>query len=197
MMGQAVLLVDVINEFFRPGFRNYHASYDQILHSIRELVAMARRHGVPVIHCMEGHRPGADFEHKKLPVHNLLGSEDVEPADGIAILDSEVVVRKRRYSGFFGTDLDLVLRERRIDSLLVAGVKSHVCVRATIQDAFAYGYDVALVRECTGSDHPHLHEASLEDIQRYMGTVISMEEAGRRLAEGAMPSGSGAASGRG
>ncbi len=184
-MGQALLLVDVINEFFRPGFRNYHPSYEQILGNIRELLAAARRHGVPVIHCMEGHRPGADFEHKKLPVHNVLGTADAEPADGIDIREGEVVVRKRRYSAFFGTDLDLLLRERSIDHLVVIGVKSHVCVRATIQDAFAYGYEVALVRECTGSDHPHLHEASLEDIQRYMGTVMSMEEAGRRLAEGA------------
>ncbi len=69
-----------------------------------------------------------------------------------------------------------MLRERGIDRLLIVGVKSHVCIRATIQDAFGSGYEALLVRDCTGSNRPHLHEASLEDIERYMGRVISLAE---------------------
>lgn len=183
-MATALMLIDVINDFFDPTCRNYHPSYDEVLHNIEEILAIARRAGARVIHGMEGHRPGADFEHKKLPVHCIVGQHDAEPAGGIQILDGEVVVRKRRYSAFFGTDLDLLLRERGIDRLVVVGVKSHVCIRATIQDAFAYGYDVALVRECTGSNHAHLHQASLEDIQRYMGSVISLDEAKQMLTSG-------------
>lgn len=180
-MATALMLIDVINDFFDPSCRNYHPSYDQVLTNIKGMLGVARQAGAPVIHCMEGHRPGTDFEHRKLPVHNILGGHDAEPAAGIEIRDGEVVVRKRRYSAFFGTDLDLLLRERGIDRIVMVGVKSHVCIRATIQDAFAYGYDVALVRECTGSNHKHLHEASLEDIQRYMGSVISMDEARKLL----------------
>lgn len=182
-MTTVLMLIDVINDFFDPTCRNYHASYDQVLANIKDVLATARRAGVPIIHSMEGHRPGTDFEHKKLPVHNIIGQHDAEPAAGIEIKDGEIVVRKRRYSAFFGTDLDLLLRERGIDRLIVVGVKSHVCIRATIQDAFAYGYEVSLVRECTGSNHAHLHAASLEDIQRYMGSVISLEEAKQKLME--------------
>jgi len=180
-MKTALVLVDVINDFFDPACRNYHPSYDQVLANIQTMLGAARTAGAPVIHCMEGHRPGVDFEYRKLPEHCILGEHDAAPATGVQILEGEVVVRKRRYSAFFGTDLDLVLRERDIQRLVVVGVKSHVCVRATIQDAFAFGYDVALVRECTGSNHQHLHEASLEDIQRYMGSVVSMDEAHRLL----------------
>lgn len=176
-MATALLLIDVINDFFDPAGTNYHPSYEPILGNIRQILDAARRAGVPVIHCMEGHRPGVDFEHRKLPVHNIIGQRDAEPARGIAVRDGEVVVRKRRYSAFFGTDLDLLLRERRIDRLLIVGVKSHVCIRATIQDAFGYGYEALLIRECTGSNRPHLHEASLEDIERYMGRVIDLQEA--------------------
>jgi nicotinamidase-related amidase len=50
-------------------------------------------------------------------------------------------------------------------------------VRATAQDAFALGYEVIVVREAVGSNHAHLHAASLEDIERYMGRVLSLEEA--------------------
>jgi maleamate amidohydrolase len=180
-MVTALMLIDVINDFFDPRGQNYHPSYDRILANIRSLLHVARESGVPVIHCMEGHRPGVDFEQRKLPVHCVLGSHDAAPAPGIEVAAGEVEVRKRRYSAFFGTDLDLVLRERGIRRLVVVGVKSHVCVRATIQDAFAYGYDVALVRECTGSNHPHLHEASLEDIDRYMGTVVGLDDARQML----------------
>ncbi len=180
-MSTALLLVDVINDFFDPRGRNYHPSYAPILARIRDLLQVAREAGVPVVHCMEGHRPGVDFEHRKLPVHCIVGDHDAAPAPGVQVLPGEVEVRKRRYSAFFGTDLDLLLRERGVQRLVVVGVKSHVCVRATIQDAFAYGYDVALVRECTGSNHPHLHEASLEDIQRYMGTVVDLDEARQML----------------
>ncbi|HLB38487.1 MAG TPA: isochorismatase family cysteine hydrolase [Gemmatimonadales bacterium] len=175
-MATALVLIDVINDFFDPVGRNYHPSYEPILANIRRVLAAARRGGIAVIHCMEGHRPGVDFEHRKLPVHCIVGEHDAEPAQGIEILDGEVVVRKRRYSAFFGTDLDLVLRERGIDRLLIVGVKSHVCIRATIQDAFGSGYEALLVRDCTGSNRPHLHEASLEDIERYMGRVISLAE---------------------
>jgi maleamate amidohydrolase len=73
-------------------------------------------------------------------------------------------VRKRRYSAFFTTDLDLILREAGVGRLLIVGVKTHVCVRATAQDAFGYGYAVYVVKGAIGSNHPHLHAASLEDI---------------------------------
>jgi nicotinamidase-related amidase len=180
-MVTALLLVDVINEFFDPRGRNYHPSYDQILRNIGEVLALARLHRMPVVHCREGHRPGHDFEHRKLPVHDIVGSFDAQPAPGFEVGDEEMLVQKRRFSAFFATDLDLLLRERNVDRLVVVGVKSHVCIRATIEDAFAYGYEVFLIRECTGSNHSHLNEATLEDIERYMGSVISLEKAKRLL----------------
>jgi maleamate amidohydrolase len=59
----------------------------------------------------------------------------------------------------------------------VAGVKTNVCIRATIQDAFAAGYRAILPREATNSNRPHLAAASLEDIDRYFGEVVSIERA--------------------
>jgi nicotinamidase-related amidase len=89
---------------------------------------------------------------------------------------ADLVVRKWRHSAFFGTELDLLLRERGVRRLILVGAQSHVCVRATAQDACSHGYDVLVVREAVGSDQTHLHTASLEDMNRYMGRVISMYE---------------------
>lgn len=174
-MTTALLLVDVINDFFHPDGRNYYEIYDPILTRIITLLDAVRDAGLPVVHVMEGHQrgPGTDFEWKKLPEHCYLDEFDSAPAPGITIhAKSEYVVRKRRYSGFFATDLDMLLRETNVTRVIVVGVKTHVCIRATIQDAFGYGYDVIVPREAVGSNYAHLHDASLEDIDRYMGTVL-------------------------
>ena len=89
----------------------------------------------------------------------------------------EILVRKRRFSAFFATDLALFLHEQKIERLVIAGVKTNVCIRASAQDAFANGFDVVVPREATNSNRPHLSAASLEDIDRYMGRVVALDEA--------------------
>jgi len=175
----ALILVDVINEFFLPEGRNYYHGYFSIFPNIQRLLSSARRNKLTIVHAMEGHLPdhNHDFEWRKLPKHDILGSSEAEPVKGCEPLPGERVVRKRRYSAFFATDLDLYLRELGINCVVIVGVKTNVCVRATAQDAFALGYSVMVVREAVGSNFPHLHEASLEDIDRYMGRVISLDEA--------------------
>ncbi|MGH8898877.1 MAG: cysteine hydrolase family protein [Egibacteraceae bacterium] len=119
------------------------------------------------------------FEYRKLPRHCQLTDEESAYIDGFAPSGSprEVGLPKRRYSAFYATDLDLLLREQGIDRLVVAGVKTNVCVRATIQDAFAGGYEVLLARDATNSNRPHLAAASLEDVDRYFGRVVGLSEA--------------------
>ncbi len=176
-MKTTLILVDVINDFFHPKGSNYHESYRETLPKIALVLEKAREHGIPVIHAMEGHRAGHDdFEWKKLPVHDIEGSFEAEPAQGVLVLPGEYVVRKRRYSAFFATDLDLLLRELGIERVVLVGVKTNVCVRATAQDAFAYGYQVWVVEDAVASNRKHLHEASLEDIRRYFGDVVSLEK---------------------
>ncbi|MDW8068849.1 MAG: isochorismatase family cysteine hydrolase [Anaerolineae bacterium] len=178
-MSVALILIDVINQFFDLRGENYHSSYEEVFRAVQELIRAARQGKRLVIHAREWHRPGhtGDFEWRKLPPHALAGSFQAEFPAGLPMDEEDLIVHKRRYSAFFATDLDLLLRERRIGTLVLAGVKTHVCVRATAQDAFALGYEVLVVREAVGSNHPHLHAASLEDIERYMGRVVGLHEA--------------------
>lgn len=177
-MRRALLLIDVINDFMHPDGKNYHPGYRSVLVSICEVLRLAREAHWLIVHVREKHYPNHqnDYEFEKLPLHCLEGSWDVEWAEGIEVLSGEYEIAKRRYSAFFGTDLDLLLREKGIEQVVVVGVKTHVCVRATVQDAFGWGYRPLVVKEAVGSNHAHLHEASLEDIQRYMGRVISLDE---------------------
>ena len=180
-MKTALVLVDVINDFFHPDGKNFKNEYEDTLKNILLLLQTARAQGAVVVHAMEGHHPAArqvDYEWNKLPPHCFLGEFDAEPVAGIDInLEKEYVVRKRRFSGFFETDLNLLLREAGVKRIIIAGVKTHVCVRATAQDGFAYGYRVVIPKEAVNSNYKHLHDASLEDIQRYMGEVVLLKDA--------------------
>ena len=176
----ALILVDVLQSFFKPGAPNYYNWVSEVVPAMTELMAAARNSDALVVHAVERHRPGlSDFEHPKLPVHCEIGADDAKYLEGFEPIarERETEVGKRRYSAFFGTDLDLLLREQGITTVVLAGVKTNVCIRATIQDAFANGYQVLLPREATNSNRRHLEEAALEDINRYFGQVCALAEA--------------------
>lgn len=175
----ALILVDVINSFFEPGQPNYYPEVEKVVEPMQALLDAARASGAIVVHAVEKHRPGFhDFEWKKLPVHHL---EEAHDAAFFAAFrpegPRETVVHKRRFSAFFATDLALFLHEQGVGRVVIAGVKTNVCIRATAQDAFANGFEPVVAREATNSNRPHLAEASLEDIARYMGRVVPLAEA--------------------
>lgn len=175
-----LILIDIQNSFFHPDGENYYSAAAEIIPNLRRLRDHARSSACPIIHVCEQHRPGIDdFEHTKLPEHCVAGSWDAEffedfgPGDG----ENEFLLVKRRVSAFFATDLDLLLREQAIDRLVIAGSKANVCVRATVQDGFSLGYRCLVPMDAVNSNRSHLADASMEDIERYMGWVVSMDQA--------------------
>jgi maleamate amidohydrolase len=175
----ALVLVDVIRAFFDPGGMHYYPEATEVERPLARLLAQARRHDRLVAHAVERHRAGlADFEQPKLPEHCVEGDWQSEFWPGFEPdgRPREIVVPKRRYSAFFATDLGLTLREQEIDTVVVAGVKTNVCIRATCQDAFAHGFRVVLPRQATNSNRPHLGAASLEDVARYFGETPDLDE---------------------
>jgi nicotinamidase-related amidase len=180
----ALILVDVTNSFFLEGMPNFYPAATEVLAPLRALLARARTQGRIVVHAVEQHHPGFDdYEWKKLPRHHFIGDRDAdffagfEPRAG-----REMVCGKRRYSAFFATDLAVFLHEQGVERVLIAGVKTNVCIRATAQDAFANGFSVVIPREATNSNRPHLAAASLEDIERYFGEVVALDRALEMLA---------------
>lgn len=175
----ALILVDVIDSFFKPGMPNYYPDVDHVIEPLRRLLAAARAGQQLIVHAAERHRPGLnDFEWHKLPHHHFIDEPDAAVTPGFEMQGpNEILVPKRRFSAFFATDLALLLNEQGIKRVIVAGVKTNVCIRATAQDAFASGFEPIIPREATNSNRPHLAAASLEDIERYMGKVVSLDEA--------------------
>ena len=96
----------------------------------------------------------------------------------------DYVIRKRRYSGFFGTDLDLVLRENHIENVVIVGTKTNCCIRATVTDAFYLDYNGIVVSDCVATNSEEVNRVHLEDIRKYLGQVVDSDTLFEKLDAG-------------
>ncbi|MYE27442.1 MAG: cysteine hydrolase, partial [Chloroflexi bacterium] len=108
-------------------------------------------------------------------VHCLAGSWGAEVVDELPVEASDIVIPKRRYSGFFQTTLDLTLRERGIDTVIVTGVVTNICVRSTVHDAFFLRYKVLVPEDLVMATSPQAQEVTLYDIDTHYGDVTNLE----------------------
>lgn len=174
-MNAALVVIDMQNGFLHPGGENYFPHPGELVDNCLQLIEHADTTGALIVHVADRHRPGfGDFEWRRLPEHCIGGGSNAAYFDGFGpkSRNREIEIIKRRFSAFFATDLALFLQEQSIEKVIICGVKTNVCIRATAQDAFATGFDVIVVEDATSSNRGHLAAASLEDIERYMGQVV-------------------------
>jgi nicotinamidase-related amidase len=133
---------------------------------IRRLVAAARSGGIPVVFVQEVHKPSLVDIGRELDgaegVHCLEGDAATELAAGLEPRDDEFLIRKRRYSAFFATELELVLKSYRAESLILVGALTDVCVHYTFADAHQHDYRCLVVTDCVGGSSPAAHDAALD-----------------------------------
>jgi ureidoacrylate peracid hydrolase len=105
----------------------------------------------------------------------LRGTWDAELLDDLASLveDGDLVFPKHRASGFYNTNLELELRMRGIDTLIITGVSSNYCVDATIRDAYARDFDLYIVEDACACPWPDLHDATMKTAAIFHGEVVS------------------------
>ncbi|MCA9918043.1 MAG: cysteine hydrolase [Anaerolineales bacterium] len=171
----AILVVDMLNDFFKEGGEMVLAGGDVLYEPIERLTQAARQLKMPVFWLNQWLSPD-DALFKKRVVHCLKGSWGAKIVDDLTVADEDIIVPKRRYSGFFQTDLDLHLRERQIQQVVVTGVVTNICVRSTVNDAFFLGYDVFVPTDCVMATSDQLQEAHLYDIDTHYGTVLGLDE---------------------
>ncbi|MDX6689930.1 MAG: biuret amidohydrolase [Solirubrobacteraceae bacterium] len=136
---------------------------------VREIVAAARAAGIPPIFIQEVHkRTLVDFG-RELDgvegVHALEGDETTELADGLDPRPDEYLIRKRRYSAFFATELELVLKSFGAETLVLVGALTDVCVHYTFADAHQRDYRCRVVTDCVGGSSQAAHDAALAAMQ--------------------------------
>lgn len=170
IVGQPVLVVvDIQKANFIPGDGSGMAMMADMpdrMRKARTVIDAARSSGVPVIFLQEAHRPSRiDFGREldgNEDEHLIEGDEATEiAADVVGLLASDDVIKKRRYSGFIGTDLEILLRAYRADTLVLVGGLSNVCVHYTFADGHQRDYHCRVVEDCAGGSDLAAHEAAL------------------------------------
>ena len=182
----ALLIVDFVIAYLEKDSPLY-AGVESALASNERLLAAARAAGLPVIFTnvsfQAGGRDGGLF-YRKVPAlkcfdaGSRLGAfpESLQPEDG------ELIITKQYASAFFGTTLASTLTAMGVDSLLITGLSTSGCVRASALDALQHGFAPFVVRDACGDRHPAPHEANLFDLQAKYAEVIGEEEALRLIA---------------
>jgi ureidoacrylate peracid hydrolase len=184
----ALIVVDVQNDFVSPegsaGKRGDDVGAAMaMIPNLTGLIDQARRVGLTIIYIRTTHSDWTDtasWIYRTSQKSGLStcreGSWGAEFYDGIAPLPTERVVIKHRYSAFINTDLNTVLKARGIQSVLVCGVATNVCVETTARDGYMYDYYVTMIDDCSAAYDAKLHMSTLENIRRHFGLVASSNQ---------------------
>lgn len=183
MTRTALLVVDMVYDFAHPDGLVYYRQNEEILPKIKNVISKCREKGVLIIFMQHSHRKHKYDKELTMVRKNCMegtGGDELMPELGYNEV-TDYLIKKRRYSSFYGTDLDLVLREHRIENTIICGTKTNCCIRSTVQDAYLLNYNVIVPRECVATNSEIVNEVHLTDIDKYFGTVLTMEELFEKL----------------
>ena len=177
----ALVMVDLVRAYFEPGAELYMGD-DACLHEAAAVLESARSAGIPVLHTkVSFSADGADgglFFKKVGALAHFVGDTPLgQIMPEVAPVPGEVVVTKQYASAFFGTSVAATLTAAKVDTLVITGVSTSGCVRATAVDAIQHGFIPLVVREAVGDRDSRPHEASLFDLQAKYAEVVSVSEA--------------------
>ena len=170
---QALLVIDMLNDFVLPGAPLEVPATRRIVQTIRREIDAAHAAGSPVIYLCDSHAPD-DREFTKFgwPPHAVTGTKGAEVVAELRPASQDVVIPKATYSGFFGTDLDAVLKGRGVDSLRLTGCVTHICVLFTASDAVLRDYAVTVVQDGVAGIAQEDHDAALRIMKNVLGIKI-------------------------
>jgi len=199
----ALLIIDMQRDFVEPGgfgesLGNDVTPLQQVIAPCRRVLDAARALGMLVIHTREGHAPDlADCPPTKIvrgrgkirigdpgPMGRLLvrGEPGHDIVPELYPIAGEVVIDKPGKGAFCATDLDLVLHNRGIRSLIVCGVTTEVCVNTTVREANDRGYECVVLSDCVGSYFPEFQRAALAMVKAQGGIFGWVSDSQRALA---------------
>jgi maleamate amidohydrolase len=176
----ALILVDFVQAYFDESCALYAGVEDALASALR-IRELARAAGIPVIYTNvvyeEGGADGGVF-FKKVPVlENFIAGNPMGAwPSGLQPADDEIVISKQYPSAFFGTSLAVTLQDMDVDTLIITGVTTSGCIRASCVDALSNGFIPIVVADACGDRHEAPHEANLFDMNAKYADVVSESE---------------------
>ena len=183
----ALLIIDMEKAFVSPGAALWIRSAMETVPRIAAAAREARQEGLPVIWIKRVYQPdGSDMEaprRKELFSRGLYGVlapdstglNSIEEPEGLVREPDEKVIIKPRFSAFFRTELDHVLRSSGIDTVLLAGTTTPNCIRCTCYDAISLDYRCVVLEPCCSSQTADIQKANIEDMERVGAEIFRGE----------------------
>jgi ureidoacrylate peracid hydrolase len=176
----ALIVVDMQNDFVAPGAPLESSAGRAMVPHLQRALDCCREEGIPVIYTAHVHRPdGCDLG---LLAHApAIARRDalVDGSAGVAIFpeiaprDGEIVISKHRFSAFYGTDLEIILRGLGVTTVVITGVTTENCCHATARDAFFRDFQVVFLTDATAtSDYPDLGYGSMSAAEVHRATLV-------------------------
>jgi nicotinamidase-related amidase len=172
-MANALIVVDMQRGFLEKGYPLYCGKEARnVIPKVRKLIEEEIEKGSYLFFTADTHDPG-DKEFEVFPQHCLRGTVEAEIIPELAeFVEKGTLIQKRRFSGFFETDLAEKLEELKPDKLIVCGVCTDICVMFTVADARNLDYAVEIPRDCVASFDPEAHEFALKHMEKILGARV-------------------------
>lgn len=177
-MKPVIVIIDMQNDFFRK--ERLLEQKELLIKNINELIHLAHEHKVPIIWIRQVWK--ADLSNSPKHIRQsgegyvLEGTEGSELLDGLSKINEDYEVIKTRYSGFFRTNLNDLLKELKVDTLIVGGINTHACIRMTAIDAWQRDYDVIIAKDCVGSYDEEHHRITMKYFEPVIAKIKTNEE---------------------
>jgi len=185
----ALLIIDMLNDFFRQ-HAHLAEQRTRLTAATNTLVVAFRDHGQPVLWVRQEFAPDLHDAFLEMRKHNLhvtiAGTDGCELLPELDHRPTDKTIIKKRYSAFFGTELDEALRLVKPDRLVIAGINTHACVRATVIDAYQRDYEVVLAGECIASYDEAHHEMTKHYLDGGIARLLPNDAIFTMLASGTM-----------
>lgn len=169
---KALLIIDMLEDFInKEGALTTGPAGEEIVGFIQGKVEEFRGKDYPIIYICDNHEID-DKEFQMFPTHCVAGTSGSEIIKDLAPQEGDKIIKKRRYSSFFGTDLDLYLRENNIDEVYLVGVCTNICVLYTAADARNLAYKVNVYEDGVTSFDSEAHKFALKEMGTTLGCHI-------------------------
>ncbi len=185
----ALLVVDMQNDFLLPDGPLLTQGGVAVLSNVARLVGACRRHRVPVIYTahvhenpkIDGGMTAAWWPDLMAKRALVLGKKGAALIKSLAAKPAEPVILKHRYSAFYNTKLEIVLRSLGVTDLIITGVMTNICCESTARDAFFRDFRVFFLADATGSGTEELHVGALRNIAYAFAYVTTTQAVLKRL----------------
>ena len=178
-MKVALLIIDMQGTFLDEASPHYLRKGREIIPHVQRLLNFFREKNLPVIFVKREHRGTIDIDKPRIPIADnfaKIGTSGANIVEELAPKEDEIVVIKKRFSAFFYTELELILRRLGIDTLILTGVQTPNCIRATAVDGLSYDYDVYVVSDGTASATLEVQTANLNDLENMGVKIVNADE---------------------